>query len=287
MLNAKELLTKAQNEGYAIGAFNACNIETLKAIVTSGFKLNAPILIEASEGEVNYIGKKELSALVRIYRHDLDLPIILNLDHSASLQACVDAIEAGFDYVHFDGSKLPFDENVKIAKEVVEYAHKNGVLVEGEIDHIEGSSGDHTKEGTGSYLSGSHFTNPKQAKDFVEKTGVDTFASFIGNLHGLYAEEKHLNFEILQEIRRLIPNTFLSLHGGSGINDDEVRQAVKMGIVKVNVNSELRVAFKKELQNTLNSTDEAAFYKISASAIEAVENIVKEKIELFGSKGKR
>lgn len=287
MLNAREILTKAQKEGYAIGAFNVCNIETIKAAVKSGVETGSPLLLEASEGEANHIGKKELASIVKIYKHDLDWPIILNLDHASSFQSCVDAIEVGFDYVHFDGSKLPYEENVKIAKNLTEYAHKQGVLVEGEIDHIEGSSGDHTKEGTGGYLSGSHFTNPEQAKDFVERTGVDTFASFVGNLHGLYAEEKHLNFEILTKIRELIPNTFLSLHGGSGINNGEVQQAIKMGIVKVNVNSELRVAYKRELQKTLNSTEEVAFYKLSASAVDAVEDIIKGKIKLFGSEGKK
>ena len=282
-MKAKELLTKAHKSGYALGAFNACNIETLHAVLAAAKKLNAPILIEASEGEVAYIGKKELSALVRIYRQELELPIILNLDHASSLDSCVSAIEAGFDYVHFDGSKLPFDENVKIAKEVVEYAHKNDVLVEGEIDHIEGSSADHTKEDPKKFQAGSHYTNPEQAAEFVQKTNVDTFASFIGNLHGLYAEEIHLNLEILKKIKDKLPNTFLSLHGGSGINDGEVSQAVKMGIVKVNVNSEMRVAFKNTLQKSLNGSDEVAIYKLSTPAIQAVQEIVEGKIMLFGS----
>lgn len=285
-MNAKELLTKAQNSGYAIGAFNACNIETLKAITQAAKKLKAPVLIEASEGEANYIGKKELAGLIRTYKHTLNIPIILNLDHSSSLESCIEAIEAGFDYVHFDGSKLPFEENISIAKEVVEYAHKHGVLVEGEIDHIEGSSADHTKEDPKKFQAESHYTNPEQAEEFVQKTNVDTFASFIGNLHGLYSEELHLNLDILQQIKKKIPGTFLSLHGGSGINDEEVRQAVKMGIVKVNVNSEMRIAFKKTLQKSLNESDDVAFYKLSLPAIDAVQEIVERKIQLFGADNK-
>lgn len=285
-MTAKEILTKAKKEGYAVGAFNACNLETIKAILGTARELNSPVLIEASEGEVNYIGKKELSALIRIYRNELGLPIILNLDHSASFDACKDAIDAGFDYVHFDGSKLPLEENIEMAKKVVEYAHKNNVLVEGEIDHIEGSSGDHTKEKTQGYLEGSHYTKPEMAADFVQKTGVDTFASFIGNLHGLYAEEKHLNFEILKKITELLPNTFLSLHGGSGISDVEITQAVKLGIVKVNINSELRVAYKNALQKSLNESKEVAIYKLTPPASKAVAEIVRQKILMFGSSNK-
>jgi ketose-bisphosphate aldolase len=282
-MTAKELLLKAQKEHYAIGAFNACNIETLKPILNAASRHNAPVIIEASDGEVKYIGAKEIAALARIYRAKYGIPIILNLDHGASFEMCKEAVDCGFDYVHFDGSKLPFEENVAIAKEVVGYAHEHNVLVEGEIDHIEGSSADHTKEDPKLFQQSSHYTNPEQAKEFVEKTGVDTFASFVGNLHGLYAEEIHLNLEILKQIRKAIPNTFLSLHGGSGINSEEVKMAVDGGIVKVNVNSEMRVTFKNTLQKTLNESSEVAFYKLSSDAIKAVEEIVERKILLFGS----
>ncbi len=285
-MNAREILSKAFKEHYAIGAFNACNIETLKAIINAAKKFQSPVLIEASDGEANYIGKKELAALIRIYRQEYGVPIILNLDHGVSFDSCKEAIESGFDYVHFDGSKLPFDENLSIATEVVKLAHQHNVLVEGEIDHIEGSSADHTKEDPKSYQDASHYTDPEQAKEFVEKTGVDTFASFVGNLHGLYAEELHLNLDILKKIRQAIPNTFLSLHGGSGINDDEVKEAIKTGITKVNVNSEMRVTFKNTLQKTLNENSDVAFYKLSKEAIEATQSVVEKKIELFGSRNK-
>ena len=283
---AKELLLKAKKEKFAIGAFNAANIETLKAITSAAVKLSSPILIEASEGEADYIGKTQLAALVRIYKIENNIPIILNLDHAPSFDACKDAIEAGFDYVHFDGSKLPFDENVRIAKEVVKYAHEHNVMVEGEIDHIEGSSADHTKQSPKDFQEGSHYTDPKQALEFVSETGVDVFASFIGNLHGLYAEEVHLNLELLEEIKKLLPDTFLSLHGGSGINDEEVKKAVKIGISKVNVNSEMRIAFKKTLQKSLNESNEVAIYKLTPPAIEEVQKVVEKKIMLFGSNNK-
>jgi fructose-bisphosphate aldolase, class II len=285
-MTAKELLLKAKSEKYAIGAFNAANLETLKSIVAAASKLSSPVLIEASEGEADYVGKTQLAALIRIYKIENNIPIILNLDHASSFDACKEAIDAGFDYVHFDGSKLPFDENVRTAKEVVKYAHEHNVLVEGEIDHIEGSSADHTKQSPEEFQKGSHYTDPKQALEFVSSTGIDVFASFIGNLHGLYAEEVHLRLDLLEEIKKLLPDTFLSLHGGSGLNDEEVRKAIKIGISKVNVNSEMRIAFKKTLQTTLNESDEVAIYKLTPPAISAVQEVVEKKIMLFGSNNK-
>ena len=282
-MNTFEQLQKARKEHYAIGAFNAANIETLKAVVNSAVKLRSPVIIEASEGEADYIGKKQISSLVRIYKVEHNITVILNLDHAASFDACKDAIEAGFDYVHIDGSKLPYEENLRITKEVATYAHQHNVMVEGEMDHIQGSSADHTNEDPGSYQKASQYTDPQKALDFVSQTGVDVFASFVGNLHGLYADEIHLKLDILEQIKKLLPDTYLSLHGGSGIVDDDVRKAIKMGIVKVNVNSEMRIAFKTALQKALNESDEVAIYKLTPPAIEAVQKVVEKKIMLFGS----
>lgn len=282
-MKALEILQKAKEGAYAIGAFNVSSIETLKAVTQAAQKLKSPIIIEASDGEVNYIGIKELVALVNLSRQETGLPIILNLDHGKDFETCKKAIEAGFDYVHIDTSKLPLEENVAIAKEVVKLAHAHGVLVEGEMDHIEGSSEDHTKEDPTKYQKAGMYTDPQKARDFVERTNIDVFASFIGNLHGLYTNEIRLNLELLDKIQKALPNAFLSLHGGSGINDDDVRQAVKSNIVKVNVNSELRIAYKLSLQESLNSSNEVAIYKFTPPAIKAVQDVVERKIHLFGS----
>jgi fructose-bisphosphate aldolase, class II len=158
--------------------------------------------------------------------------------------------------------------------------------VEGEMDHIEGSSEDHTKEDPTMYQKAGMYTDPQKARDFVERTGIDVFASFVGNLHGLYANEIRLNLDLLDKIQKALPNAFLSLHGGSGINNDDVRQAVKSNIVKVNVNSELRIAYKISLQESLNSSNEVAIYKLTPPAIKAVQDVVERKIQLFGSVGK-
>lgn len=281
-----ELLENAKKEGYAIGAFNAANIETLKAITGAAKNLNSPVILESSEGEINYVGLKQMVSLVNVYKEELEIPIILNLDHSKSFEACKNAIDAGFDYVHIDGSELDFDNNVELTKKVVEYAHSHGVVVEGEMDHIQGSSADHTDEDPSLYEKPEYYTDPEKAGEFVSQTEIDVFAGFIGNLHGIYSKEIRLKFEILEKLKNVLPNTFFSLHGGSGINEEDVKKAISMGIVKVNVNSEMRLVFKNALRETLKETEEIAIYKITPQAIEAVEKVIEKKIRLFGSEQK-
>jgi len=284
MNKAKKYLEKAKSENFAIGAFNAANLETIKAIVSAAKKLSSPILIECSPGEIKFIGIKRAVKIVRSFEEELEIPIILNLDHGTDPEEIKKAVDAGFDYVHFDGGKLPFDKAIEIGKELAEYAHKRGVLIEGEIDHIEGSSSDHTKEKPD--VNSNLYTDPKKAKRFIEETGIDTFASFVGNLHGIYSENKHLNMALLQEIQNAIPNTYLSLHGGSGIIEKDITEAIKIGIVKINVNSEMRIAFKLTLQEVLNNSDEIAVYKFMEKPIEEVTKVVESKIKLFGSSNK-
>lgn len=285
-MKAIDILKKANENHYALGAFNCANIETLKAITQAAFKLKAPVILEASDGEINYMGYEQMVSLKRIYEKQIGIPIILNLDHGKDLDSCVKAIEAGFDYVHIDGSKLPYEEGIPIAAEVVKIAHKHGVLVEGEIDHIEGSSSDHTTEDPQSLQKKDLFTNPDRAEDFVKRTGIDVFASFVGNLHGIYSEPMHLDLELLKQIKLKIPNTMLSLHGGSGIVDEDVINAIQLGIVKVNVNSEMRVAFRMTLHETLNQSNEIAVYKIMDKPIAEVQRVVETKIKLFGTTDK-
>ncbi|MEK7595637.1 MAG: class II fructose-bisphosphate aldolase [Patescibacteria group bacterium] len=281
-----EIFRKAKDGKYAIGAFNAANLETLKAIVQAAHKLRAPVIIEASDGEVNFIGKREVVALIKIYREEYNLPIILNLDHAGDLQGCIEAIEAGFDYIHFDGSKLSYEKNVEITKRIVEVAHSKNIPVEGEIDHIQGSSADHRQENVTGVQKKELYSNPVSARKFVDETLVDTFASFIGNAHGLYANAKRIDIALLGRIKEALPDKFLSLHGGSGIPDEDIKSAISHGIVKINVNSELRVAFRDALKKVINSTEEVAIYKIMPEVIKAVQDVVEAKISLFGSANK-
>ncbi|HLD51390.1 hypothetical protein A3K34_00210 [candidate division WWE3 bacterium RIFOXYC1_FULL_40_10] len=280
-------LQKAKAEKFAIGAFNAANLETIKAVTQAGINLKSPLFIEASPGEVAYIGVNQIVALVRSFEEDLNLPIILNLDHGTDPQMVKQAIDAGFDYVHYDAGKVEFSEAVTNARQLADYAHKAGIPIESEIDHIEGSSADHTEQASESFQDAKLYTNPEKAQKFISETGIDVFAGFFGNLHGLYKTPKHISFEVLAKLRELNPDTYFSLHGGSGIIEADVIRAISdYGIVKVNVNSEMRIAFKMTLQEVLNNTNEIAIYKVMAKPIDEVRKVVEGKIKLFGSAGK-
>jgi len=286
MSSTKEILKKAQSEGYAIGAFNGANISTLKAIVQAAKKLSSPVIIEASSGEIGFIGARTLSNIIEGYRKEYQIPIILNLDHSHTFKAAKEGIEAGFDYIHIDGSKRSFTDNVNLSKKVVKLAHSKRILVEGEIDRIVGTSSDRRDEKVEDIQQLGEYTNPKKAVEYVGKTGVDTLAVFVGNVHGVYSKPPKLDFKILEEIRKKL-RCYISLHGGSGIKSTDIKKAIKVGkIVKVNVNSELRIAFREALEESLDHTEEVAVYKIMPPAIEAVQKVVEDKIKLFGSEGK-
>ena len=300
MAKARFWFERAQREKFAIGAFNAASIETLKAIVGAAKNLKSPVMIEASQGEVGYFGARELVGVVRAMEQSYGVPILLNLDHAPDFESCKAAIDFGFDYVHLDGSKLPIEENVRQTKQLVEYAHAREVMVEGEIDNINvmgASSADHRHESADAVRDQKFYTDPEKAAEFVAETGVDTFASFVGNVHGLYLGKKDIDLGLLKEIRGKLKETYLSLHGGSGIPEIQVREAVQNGIVKVNVNSELRVAFVDKLYEILVEANpasaqgsgeekEIAIYKLMPEAIEAMQRIVEEKIKVFGSAGK-
>ncbi|NIT03607.1 ketose-bisphosphate aldolase [Candidatus Saccharibacteria bacterium] len=283
---AKDVLTKAQDEVYSIGAFNAANIETLKAIVGAAAKLRAPIIVESSHGETEFIGAANLVDLVKNYREETGVPIFINLDHAPSVEAAEEGIEAGYELIHINASKLPYEENVAATKKVAEEAHAKGLLVEAELTFIEGSSAPHLQEKIEEEQAKSKYTDPEQAKDFVSRTGIDTLAVSIGNVHGVYKTAPKLDLELLRTLRQTLP-CFFSLHGGSGIPDDQVRGAIKTGrIVKVNVNSEMRIAYRETLEKVLKKTDEVAIYKIMPDVIAAVQEVVERKIKLFGSEGK-
>jgi len=286
MSTAFEELKKAKSGQYALGAFNAANIETLKAITQAANKLRAPVILEASDGEINYMGYEQMVALKRIYEKQTGVPIILNLDHGKDFDSCKQAIEAGFDYVHLDGGKMAFEDNVAMVTEVVKLAHQHNIPVEGEMDHIEGSSADHTTEDPKALQNEKLFTNPDKAEEFVRRTGIDVFASFIGNLHGMYADEIRLNLDILKKLKEKIPNVGFSLHGGSGINPGDVKESIRLGIIKVNVNSEMRIAFRMTLHEQLNQSNEIAIYKLMDKPITEVQKVVEGKIKLFGTEGK-
>ena len=283
-MTSREILTRARNEGWALGAFNAGNIEIAQAIMKAAQAQQAPIIIETSFGEANYFGMSNFLDVVENFSQQNKLSLLTNFDHGPGLEECQTAIEAGYQLVHFDGGKLAYEENIKITRALVEQAHAKGILIEGEINSILGKSQPY-QESAESIQATANYTNPDQAADFVNRTGVDLLTVFIGNLHGTYQSPPKLDLERLALIKQKT-NCFFSLHGGSGLLEADVREAIKLGVVKVNVNTELRVAYRETLENVLRGSEEVVIYKIMPPVMAAVQKVVEEKIKLFGSAGK-
>jgi ketose-bisphosphate aldolase len=285
-IDLSSIFNHARENGYALGAFNVANLETLKAIVNAAQKLSSPVIIEASSGEIGHIGAGQLRALVDVYRRELKIPILLNLDHAIVEAKIKEAIQEGFDLIHVDASTLPGEENVALTKKVVEWSHAQNLLCEGELDHIGGSSDDHRNQDVKEVAQQNMFTNPDNAIEFIEATGIDTFAAFFGNAHGLYSSAKELDFSVLERLRAKT-KVFLSMHGSSGIRDEDVQQAIKVGgIVKINMNSELRVAYRESLDKSLQEVKSVKLYEFMEPVIAAVQSVVEGRIRVMGSEGK-
>lgn len=285
-MTARQWLEKAKREKFAIGAFNVGNLETFKAIVLAASKKKSPIIIESSPGETKWMEAKNIVDLAKNYSQEFAIPILVNLDHALSLAECIIGIEAGYDLIHFDGSNLPFDQNLETAKAVVELAHAKDLLVEGEIDHIRGSSEVHSGSAQ-TEIEKQPATDPETARQFVGESGVDILAAFFGNVHGVFQQGgENLDIKKLKALTQKL-NCFLSLHGGSGIPSSQVQEAIQIGIQKVNINTELRQAFRNNLSQVLtDQPKEYAMYKLEGPVIEAVQKVVEEKIEIFGSENK-
>lgn len=283
-MTIKDYFQRATTQHFAIGAFNAANLETIKAIVMAAKNQNSPVIIEASHGEIDYIGDKNFLDIIANFREETNLPIFTNLDHVPTLEDALKGISLGFNLVHFNGSTLPYENNIAKTKQVADLAHQHNILVEAELDTIPGDSSVHAVTAQ-QQLATTKLTSPDQAYDFVARTQTDILAASFGSVHGFYQTAKHLDLELLAQIRQKT-NCFLSLHGGSGMPDDQVKAAIQTGIVKINVNSELRLAFKQTLIQGLNDSQELALYKIMPPVISAVQSVVETKIQLFGSANK-
>lgn len=284
-MSARDWLQKAKSEKFAIGAFNVGNLETFKAIAQAASNKKSPVIIESSPGETKWMEAENVVDIARNFSQEYGISILVNLDHAETLEQCQQGIEAGYDLIHFDGSKLPFEQNLETVKKIVELAHAKGLTVEGEIDHIGGSSTVHAGSAS-EEVAKVVMTDPQKAAQFVKESAVDIFAAFFGNVHGLYqGEGKNLDLDRLQRIAQAT-GIFLSLHGGSGIPDEQVKQAIEYGIVKVNINTEMRQAFKDTLDKVIHENpDEYAMYKIEGPVVEEIQKLVEQKIEVFGSSG--
>jgi len=288
-MTARDWLTKAKKEGFAIGSFNAGNLEVFRAICETAGKMQSPVLIETSPGETKFLGADVIVGLAKSYRKMFDIPIFLNLDHAEEVDDCLMAIEAGYDLIHFDGSHGEYDANVENSKIVVEAARasKRDILVEGEIDRLPTKSSKVYTEQIPQDVIESSYTVPEKAAEFVEDTGIDILASVFGNVHGLLPEQPKLDLELLKRISEANSDVFLSMHGSSGIPDSDISEAIPVGgVSKINLNTELRKAFREALEKTLEENKELAPYKFMPPTIEAVRAVVKAKITAYGSGGR-
>ncbi len=295
MKNLKYYLSKAQKEKWAIGQFNFSTDSQLKGIIQAAKNLNSPVILGTSEGESKFFGLEEAVALRDALRKktrsagsgQAGLPIFLNLDHGKSFDYLKTAILAGYDSVHFDGSKLSLEENIKITKQVVKYARHKGVLIEGEVGGFPTESSkvyDQKFE-----INEELLTNPAESVKYIDKSKINLLAVSIGNFHGIESSGQNpgLLLNRLSEIKRTAKNVFLVLHGGSGTPGQDIKEAIALGIVKININTEIRIAFTKNLKNLLEENpSEIVPYKYLQGPAEAVQKIVEEKIKIFGSENK-
>lgn len=274
-----EMLAKAEAGGYAIGAFNANNMEIVQAIAIAAEKEQAPVIMQASQGAIKYAGLEYIIGLVKIAAESTRVPIALHLDHGTNFDQVVRCIRGGFSSVMFDGSQLPLEENIRITKKVLDMARPIGVSVEAELGKIGGTEDDiSVKEGL--------FTDPQEAEVFVKETGVDALAIAIGTAHGQYTGEPKLDFERLEKINKLV-NIPVVLHGSSGVPDAAITKAISLGIRKVNIDTNIREAFVARVRQEIDKNPrEIDPRKLLGPGRDAAVELIREKIRLFGSSGK-
>jgi fructose-bisphosphate aldolase class II len=288
-IRARHLMQRSRSQHFAVGAFNIDNQETLIAVAKAAQNLNAPVLVEVSDGEVKALGLENIRDMVDNYRAEYGIEMYINLDHSPTVEDCKRAIDAGFEFIHIDISQANHDatteEIIEKTKEVVDYAKFTGALVESEPHYFGGSSNVH-KEDINYEEIKKTFSTPEGTKAFVDATGIDTYAAAVGNLHGKYPVPKELDLDLLQTIRDSI-DCQISLHGGSGTPLHFFEEAARIGVSKININSDMRYVFRKTLEKVLaENPDEYAVVKLMPEVYGEVQKVVEEKINAFGSAGK-
>jgi len=283
----RDVLERAQTNGAAVGHFNVSDFVLLKAVFSSAQELKLPVIVGVSEGERAFVGTRQIAALVRSLREEFDYPIFLNADHTHSLEKAIEAAKAGFDSIVFDLSALPFEENVRKTKAAVEALKtiNPAILVEGEIGDI----------GTGSEIHDEApdlsrgLTSPEQAKQYVESTGIDILAPAVGNMHGMLKSmvqgttKKRLDIPRIAQIKSAT-GVFMTLHGGSGTDDEDLRKAIAAGINIVHINTELRVAWRRGLEEGLaKHPQEVVPYKILPFAVDSVKQVTSSRLKLVNN----
>jgi fructose-bisphosphate aldolase class II len=282
------VLRQLENQGTALGHFNVADLVLLKAVLGAADEIRVPVFIGASEGERDFFGTHHLAALLQDMRNDSHIPVFLNADHTHSLAKAIEAAKAGFDSVGVDFSALPMEQNVSRTKEAVEAikAINANILAEGEIGDIGTGSEIHEIEGR----DPASLTTPEEARQFVHATGIDVLAPAVGNRHGMAKSmvqgttKKHLDVDRIAQIKKA-SGVFLTLHGGSGTEDDDLRTAIAAGINIIHINTELRVAWRRSLDHSLSKDpDQVVPYRILRPVVDAVKEVVGSRLRLFTTK---
>ncbi len=279
LVTSKEMLTKAQEGGYAIGAFNAENMEMIQAIVEAAEELNAPVMIQTTPSTVKYGSLSLYKAMVEAVANQSPVPVAIHLDHGTDYELCKEALEAGYTSIMIDGSKLPLAENIAVTKQVVDLCVEKGIPVEGEIGQVGGKEDDLEVENAG-------YTIPAEAVEFEKETGLSIMAVGVGTAHGFYAETPVLNLELISELKTLLSSPMV-LHGASGISDEAVKECINRGICKVNFATELRNAYSDGIKEVLaaepNTFDPKAYGKAGKAK---VKELVKNRMIVCGCDNK-
>ena len=268
---SRPLLESARRAGVAVAALNFYNAETLIAHTRAAKALNVSIILQTTEATISYLGMRMIVSMARAVADEMEQPIALHLDHAATYDLAARCIENGYTSVMIDGSKLPFTENSALTRRVAELAHPKLVSVEGELGHV---------AQTTENIANDFFTQPDDATKFVYETQVDALAVAVGTAHGFYKGEVNLDFERLKAIKAAVPNTYLVLHGGSGVPAGLMRRAINCGITKVNFGTELKNAFTLAVKRSLCESDEIDLRKTFSPAVEAVQRVSMEKIRI-------
>lgn len=281
LVTGTELLLDAQEKGYAVGAFNVNNMEIIQAIIEAAEETKSPVILQASQGGLKYAGLEYIATLGKLAAEKSSVPVALHLDHGTDFGQVMGCIRNGFSSVMIDASQYPLEENIARTKKVIEVAHAVGVTVEAELGKIGGTEDDITVD-----ERDATFTDPEEAKRFVEETGVDYLAVAVGTAHGVYQGEPKLDFDRIKALRQAV-DVPLVLHGSSGVPYEALKKAISLGISKVNIDTDIRISFANAVKDFVKENpEEIDPRKLLGPAREAMKETIKEKMEVFGSVGK-
>lgn len=281
IISTKQMLLKAKREGYAVPAFNIHNLETMQVVVEAAAEMQSPVILAGTTGTYSYGGLLNIIAIAEQLAKEHGIPLALHLDHHEDINDIQMKVESGIRSAMIDGSHLTYEENIALVKEVTDFCHRYDVSVEAELGRLGGQEDNIVVDEKDAL-----YTNPQQAVDFVERTGIDSLAVAIGTAHGMYAKEPKLDFERLEEINKVI-SIPLVLHGASGLSDEDIQRTIRSGICKVNVATELKNAFSDALKDYfIKHPDASDPRKYMPPAKEAMKEVVKKVIRVCGSAGK-